>query len=92
MILYVDGDSNVKAVDHTEDETLTPLYVDETNELFPFKDRSVAFICSYKVNVTDGVVTMMTPYRDSKVLDYIDEVGHDSDNKTEALEILLGEV
>lgn len=92
MILFVDSDSNIKAVNHTDDETLTPLFVDETNEMFPFKGWSTAKLCSYKVSVSDGIVTMMTPYRDSRQLDFIDEIGHDSDNKTEALEILLGEV
>lgn len=92
MIVYVNADSEIKAVNSTTDPTLTPLYVDESNEAFPFNGWSTAKICSYKVNVSDGIVTMMTPYRDSRQLDFIDEIGHDSDNKTEALEILLGEV
>lgn len=91
MILYVDSESKVRAVNSTTDTSLTPLYVDENNEQFPFKGWSTAKICCYKVNVADGVVTMMTPYRDSTTLDFIDEVGHDSDNKTEALKILFGE-
>ena len=36
MILYVDSESKVRAVNSTTDDTLTPLYVDENNEQFPF--------------------------------------------------------
>ena len=92
MILYVDSENKVRAVNSTTDTSLTPLYVDENNKQFPFKGWSIAKICCYMVNVSDGVVTMMTPFRDSRTLDFIDEVGQDADNKTEALEILFGEV
>ena len=92
MILYVDSENRVRAVNSTTDTSLTPLYVDENNEDFPFKGWSTAKICCYKVQVIDGMVTMMTPYRDSRTLEYIDGLGHDSDNKTEALKILFGEV
>lgn len=92
MILYVDSENKVRAVNTTTDTSLAPLYVDENNERFPFRGWSIAKICCYMVTVSDGVVSMMTPFRDSRTLDFIDEVGHDSDNKTEALEILFGEV
>jgi len=91
MILYVDNESKVRAVDITTDTSLTPLYVDETADLFPFKEWSIAKICCYKVNVSDGIITMFTPYRPSSDLEYIDEIGQDADNKTEALKILFGE-
>lgn len=90
MILYVDSENKIRAVDRTTDETLTPLYVNEEYDLFPFKGWSTAKICCYKVTVQDGFVTMMTPYRDSRTLDFIDEVGKDNDEKTEALNILFG--
>ena len=80
MILYVDSDSKVRAVNSTTDDTLTPLYVDESNDTFPFKGWSTAKICCYMVNVSDGVVTMMTPYVDSRMLDSIDAMGHQIDN------------
>ena len=76
MILYVDSESKVRAVNSTTDTSLTPLYVDENNDSFPFKGWSTAKICCYKVNVADGVVTMMTPYVDSRMLDSIDAMGH----------------
>ena len=92
MILYVDSEQRIKAVNVSSDEALTPLYVDENNEEFPFVGWSTAKICAYKVNVSDGVITMMTPYVDSKALDHIDEMGHITDDKEQALAILLGEV
>lgn len=76
MILYVDSENKVRAVNTTTDTSLTPLYVDENNEQFPFKGKSIAFICCYKVNVVDGVVTMWTPYVDSRMLESIDAMGH----------------
>lgn len=96
MILYVDNENKVRAVDITTDTSLTPLYVDETADTFPFKGWSTAKICCYKVNVTeDGTVTMFTPYRPSSTLDYIDEIGHQSEEfeeKAEAFDIIIGEV
>ena len=74
MIVFVDGESKIRAVDKTTDESLIPLYIkDETN---PFIGWSKAKICCYMVTVSDGVVTMMTPYVDSRLLDQIDMMGH----------------
>lgn len=76
MILYVDNENKVRAVNTTTDTSLTPLYVDETADSFPFKGWSVAKICCYKVSVSDGIVTMYTPYVDSRLLESIDAMGH----------------
>ena len=75
MILYVDSESKVRAVNSTTDDTLTPLYVDENNESFPFEGWSVSKICCYMVTVVDGVVTMYTPYVDSSLIEHIDQLG-----------------
>lgn len=83
MILYVDNENKVRAVNTTTDTSLTPLYVDETAESFPFKGWSVAKICCYKVSVSDGIVTMMTPYIDSRNLEMIDTMGHQIDANAE---------
>ena len=87
MILYVDSESKVRAVNSTTDNTLTPLYVDENNDSFPFKGWSTAKICCYKVNVADGVVTMMTPYVDSRNLEMIDTMGHQIDTTSDNTKI-----
>ena len=79
MILYVDNESKVRAVDTTTDTSLTPLYVDETANTFPFRGWSVAKICCYKISVSDGIVTMFTPYIDSRNLEMIDNMGHQID-------------
>ena len=82
MILYVDNENKVRAVNTTTDTSLTPLYVDETADSFPFKGWSVAKICCYKVTVVDGIVTMMTPYVDSRCLEFVDQMGHQIDDIT----------
>ena len=82
MILFVDSENKVRAVNHTEDSTLTPLYVNENDTTYPFDGWSTAKICCYQVSVQDGIVTMMTPYVDSKMLDTIDMMGHQIDSVT----------
>ena len=82
MILYVDSENKIRAVNSTSDTTLTPLYVDETNPEFPFTGWSTAKICCYKVTVVDGVITMMTPYVDSRMLEAVDNMGHMIDDIT----------
>jgi hypothetical protein len=79
MILYVDNENKVRAVNTTTDTSLTPLYVDENNESFPFKGMSNEGICCYKVTVNEGVITMFTPYKDSRLIGPIDDLGHKID-------------
>ena len=81
MIVFVDSENKVRAVNVTTDNSLTPLYVDENNDTFPFKGWSVAKICCYRVSVSEGVVVMMTPYVDSNVISHIDQLG----NQVEAI-------
>lgn len=92
MILYVDSESKVRAVNSTTDASLTPLYVDENNDSFPFKGWSIAKICCYKVSVSDGVVTMMTPYVPSSELSYVDTLGKMIDKLNEKLSVVDGAV
>lgn len=69
MILYVNDKNEIKDVDTASDPSLIALEVnDETN---PFKDWTKARICCYKVTVQDGMVTMMTPYIDSRIIEYM---------------------
>lgn len=73
MILYVDTENRIKDVNITSDSSLTPLEIDDTDN--PFIGWSVAKICCYRVQVNNGVVTMMTPYVDSRLLEHIDMLG-----------------
>ena len=75
MILYLNDKSEIHDVNSTEDLSLTPVYVDENNELFPFKGMSDEGICCYKVTVVDGIIIMFTPYVDSNVIPHIDQLG-----------------
>lgn len=80
MKVYVDSENKIRAVGTTTDTSLTEVFIDETANSFPFNGWSVAKICCYRVIVENGVITMMTPYVDSKMLDSIDAVGHQVDS------------
>ena len=72
MKVYVDNEQKIRAVNSTDDTSLTELIInDETN---PFKDWSEAKICCYKVTVSEGYVTMMTPYVDTRVVEQLDNL------------------
>lgn len=73
MIVYVNANNEIKAVNTSSDASLTALTInDDAN---PFNGWSTAKICCYKVTVQDGFVTMMTPYIDSRFLDNFDQLG-----------------
>lgn len=76
MILFVNNKQEIHDVGSTSDKSLSPLYVDENNDMFPFKGWSVAKICCYMVTVSDGIVIMMTPYVDSNIISHIDQLGN----------------
>ena len=83
MKVYVDSENKIRAVGTTTDTSLTEVFIDETADIFPFKGWSTAKICCYKVTVVDGIVTMMTPYIDSRSLEMIDTMGHQIDTTAE---------
>ena len=57
MKVYVDNEQKIRAVNSTDDTSLTELIInDETN---PFKDWSEAKICCYKVTVSKGFVVWL---------------------------------
>ena len=84
MYLYVNEKNEIKSV-NTPIFGLTGLYVDEDTPMFPFTGWSEAKICCYKVNVQNGVITMMTPYVDSRLLDHFDQVGLDTMANAESI-------
>lgn len=74
MIVYTDNDGRIMAVGHTDDDDLIPVEIIDDDDN-PFKDWSVSRICCYLVRVADGHVVMMTPYKNSILLDVYDEFG-----------------
>ena len=74
MILFVNEKNEIKDVNTTSDPSLIPLEVND-DEQNPFRDWNVAKICCYRATVSDGMVTMMTPYIDSRLIEHIDRLG-----------------
>lgn len=73
MIVYCNSNNEIKDVGTTLDSTLIPYEIDDTAN--PFAGWSVAKICCYKVAVSEGRVTMMTPYVDSRLIEHIEQLG-----------------
>ena len=83
MYVSVNERNEIKEVGVSTTPYLTSLYIDD--ETSPFKGWSNAKICCYKVNVQDGIVTMMTPYVDSRLIDHFDQVGKDTETNAEGI-------
>lgn len=82
MYVSVNKENEIKMVGVSTDPNLTSLYIDDENN--PFNGWSEAKICCYKVEVKDGIVTMMTPYVDSRLIDHFDQVGQSTEvNKSD---------
>ena len=80
MVIFTDNEGRIKAVGGSSDPSLTRHELNEDN---PFVGWSEAKICCYKVTVHDGVVTMMTPYVSSGVLEPIDRIGNGEQENSE---------
>lgn len=77
MIVFTDEKGCIKDVNTTSDTSLIEVHInDEEN---PFSNWTIAKICCYRVEVTDGYVTMMTPYVDSRLIEHIDQLGKEVD-------------
>lgn len=79
MKIYVNEKGEIKDVNFTSDTSLSEIEVTDGT----FDGWSVAKICCYKVNVSDGHVTMMTPYVDSRLIEHIEQLGMQNE-KTDA--------
>ena len=79
MIIFTNSNNEIKDVNSTNDVSLTGYVIDDSDN--PFEGWSIAKICCYKATVNDGIVTMMTPYVDSRLLEHIDQLG----KQTEAI-------
>ena len=87
MKVYVDNEQKIRAVNSTDDTSLTELIIND--EINPFKDWSVAKICCYKVTVSEGMVTMMTPYIDSRLIESIDRLGKLAEKNTADIDYIM---
>lgn len=76
MIIYVNNKNEIKDVNTTTNISLIELKINDKNN--PFANWSIAKICCYKVEVTDGTVTMYTPYVDTKLIEHIDRLGKEN--------------
>lgn len=85
MVIYVNEQNEIKDVNSTIIEGLIPLEIDDKEN--PFAGWSVAKICCYKATVTDGRVTMMTPYVDTRIIEHIDQLGKQVDNNTSGIQM-----
>lgn len=80
MIVFVNDKMEVHDVGSTTDKSLTPVFVDETKEQNRnFLSWSAAKMCCYKIAVSDGLITMYTPYVDSNSIPHFDQLGKQVD-------------
>lgn len=71
MILFINEKNEIKDVNETSNPNLVPVEVD--NDIF--LGWSFAKICCFKVKVENGIVTMFTPYVDSRIIEHIERQG-----------------
>lgn len=77
MYVSVNKKGEIKEVGVSTNPDLKSLFIaDETN---PFNGWSKAKICCYKVNIRDGIVMMMTPYVDSRMIEHLDALGQENE-------------
>lgn len=77
MYIAINKRGEIKGVGVTTNPELTSVYIKDDEN--PFDGWSKAKICCYKVVVKDGVVMMMCPYIDSRLLDNFDYVGKETE-------------
>lgn len=85
LTVFVNDRNEIKDVNVTEDENLTPIEIDEE----VFKDWSVAKICCYKLILRKGKFAGFTPYIDTRIIDHIDRLSQkatESDTRVASLE------
>ena len=84
MVVFVNSRGEIKDVGSTNQVDLIGVVLrDEEN---PFKDWSIAKICCYRIETSDGYVTMMTPYVDTRIIEHIDQLGKQVDNNTSGIQ------
>ena len=84
MKVFVDEEDKIKAIHVSDDTSLRMYELDETIESFPFSGWSEGRILCYKINVAPitidaeptgkYMVTMMTPYVDTRIIEKIEDL------------------
>ena len=77
MILYVNGENEIKDVNETNNVSLLPIEVDEN--VYPFNEWTIAKLCCYKIKVNDKNI-IMSPYVPWVVVEQIDRQGKENIN------------
>ena len=72
MKVFINEKGEIKDVGFSKNESLTEVTIDDEHN--PFKDWCAEKICCYKVIVTNGVVTSMTPYIDTRIIEHLDRL------------------
>ena len=75
MKIYVNEKNEIHEVNTCSDPSLIELEVTDGT----FDGWSEAKICCYKATVSEGNVTMMTPYVDSRLIEHIDQLGRQTE-------------
>ena len=83
MIVYTDYGGKIKDVGSTMDDSLIRTEIDD--EANPFNGWSDDKICCYKIAVQDGRIIMMTPYTDSRNIEFYDRGGRAHNDNSEGI-------
>lgn len=81
MYLFLDSENRVQGVNNykiaPDKANLKKVHVDETDPNFPFKNKSDALICCYKVafDESTSTITEITPYISTSLFPLIDVFG-----------------
>lgn len=84
MKVFVNEEGKIKAIHVSDDASLQMYELDDTVDLFPFKGWSAGRILCYKINVAPitidteptgkYMVTMLTPYVDTRIIEKIEDL------------------
>lgn len=83
MILYVDNRGCIKDVGSSSNSSLRRIEISEEGN--PFEGWSVDRICCYRIEEQEGRIVMMTPYTDSRNIDFYDRGGRAHEENSEGI-------
>ena len=83
MILYVDERGCIKDIGSTDNDSLIRIEIDDEGN--PFTGWSIDRICCYRICEQDGRIVMMTPYTDSRNIEFYDRGGKAHSENSEGI-------